>query len=132
MAAKPASQLKERAWPSVGSKPSFPIVGAGASAGGLEAFTAFLTNLPSAPGMAFVLIQHLDPKQPSQLTDLLSKATRMPVLEVKTDTAVEINHVYVIAPDVSLEHIGRAPANGAAGTGPSPADRSFPAIAGTR
>ncbi len=112
IAAKPASQAKgrpgfggpagDRAQPSVGSKQSFPIVGAGASAGGLEAFTAFLTHLPPAPGMAFVLIQHLDPKQPSQLTDLLSKATRMPVLEVKTNTPVEINHVYVIAPDVSL------------------------------
>jgi two-component system CheB/CheR fusion protein len=112
IAAKPASRAKERpssegtggegAQPSVGSKQSFPIVGVGASAGGLEAFTAFLTHLPSDPGMAFVLIQHLDPKQPSQLTDLLSKATKMPVLEVKTDTPVEINHAYVIAPGVCL------------------------------
>src|SRR5690348_17396171 len=54
---------------SVGSKQSFPIAGVGASAGGLEAFTALLTHLPSDPGMAFVLIQHLDPNQPSQLTD---------------------------------------------------------------
>src|SRR5579872_5456720 len=110
--AKPASRPKEHPspegaaatgiLPSVGPKPSFPIAGVGASAGGLEAFSAFLTHLPADPGMAFVLIQHLDPNQPSQLTDLLSKKTRMPVLEVNTDTPVEINHVYVIAPGVSL------------------------------
>ena len=52
--------------------------------------------------MAFVLIQHLDPKQHSQLTDLLSKATRMPVHEVNADIPVKPNHVYVIAPGVSL------------------------------
>jgi two-component system CheB/CheR fusion protein len=80
----------------------FPIVGVGASAGGLEAFTAFLRHVPPDSDMAFVLIQHLDPKQHSQLADLLSKATRMPVLEVNTDTPVEPNHVYVIAPGVSL------------------------------
>jgi two-component system CheB/CheR fusion protein len=80
----------------------FSIVGVGASAGGLEAFTAFLKHVPSDSGMAFVLIQHLDPIQPSQLTDLLAKATRMPVLEVNADTPVEPNHVYVIAPGVSL------------------------------
>jgi two-component system CheB/CheR fusion protein len=57
----------------------FPIVGVGASAGGLEALTTFLKYVPPDSGMAFVLIQHLDPKQHSQLTDLLSKATRMPV-----------------------------------------------------
>jgi two-component system CheB/CheR fusion protein len=83
-------------------KQLFPVAGVGASAGGLEAFTAFLSHLPSDPGMAFVLIQHLDPNQPSQLTDLLSKSTRMPVQEVTAGAHVEINHVYVIAPGVSL------------------------------
>ncbi len=83
-------------------QPLFPIVGVGASAGGLEAFTAFLKHVPPDSGMAFVLIQHLDPKQPSQLTDLLSKATRMPIHEVKADIPVKPNHVYVIAPGVSL------------------------------
>jgi len=110
--AKPSPQAEERglpegvdtesAQPSTGLKQAFPIVGVGASAGGLEAFTSFLTHLPSDPGMAFVLIPHLDPNQPSQLTDLLSKATSMPVLEVKTDTSVEANHVYVMAPGVCL------------------------------
>jgi len=104
-AATPASRgerQNESAQPVAGPKKSFPIVGVGASAGGLEAFTAFLTHLPSDPGMAFVLIQHLDPNQPSQLPDILSKATRMPVLEVKTDTSVEANRVYVMSPGVCL------------------------------
>ena len=96
--AKPAPRIPQRpvpraaaagsAGPPVDPKQSFPVVGAGASAGGLEAFTAFLSHLPSDPGMAFVLIQHLDPSQPSQLTELLSKATRMPVLEVSAGTQV--------------------------------------------
>jgi len=110
--AKPASQAEKRphgkkgvtedAQQAVVQKQSFPIVGLGASAGGLEAFTAFLKHLPGDSGMAFVLIQHLDPKQHSQLTDLLSKASRMPVLEVSADTAVKANHVYVISPGVTL------------------------------
>jgi two-component system, chemotaxis family, CheB/CheR fusion protein len=92
---KPASRSEERPQtegkngniqPSNTPKQLFPIVGIGASAGGLEAFTSFLKHLPSNPGMAFVLIQHLDPNQPSQLAALLSKTTSMPVLEVKEDT----------------------------------------------
>src|SRR6476620_6306949 len=82
----PDAGTKEPAMPLVHpadqEQPLFPIVGVGASAGGLEAFTAFLKHLPSDSGMAFVLIQHLDPKQHSGLTDLLARATRMPVLEV--------------------------------------------------
>jgi two-component system CheB/CheR fusion protein len=109
MPARVASRTREPSDPdevegaqSSTEKESFPIVGVGASAGGLEAFTAFLTHLPSDPGMAFVLIQHLDPNQPSQLTNLLSKATNMTVLEVSADTPVEMNRVYVMAPAVCL------------------------------
>jgi two-component system CheB/CheR fusion protein len=80
----------------------FPVVGVGASAGGLEAFTALLKHLPTDSGMAFVLIQHLDPKQPSQLAGLLSKSTKMPVLEVNASTPVEPNHVYLIGHRVCL------------------------------
>ena len=79
-----------------------PIVGMGASAGGLEAFTELLSHLPDDTGMAFVLIQHLDPKHESHLTELLSKESRMPVSEVKGDTRVEANHVYVIPPRCNL------------------------------
>src|SRR2546427_5230323 len=104
--AKPASRGKkavtEAPQQSVARKQSFPIVGVGASAGGLEAFTAFLQHLPADSGMAFVLIQHLDPKQHSQLTELLAKASPMPVLEVTADTTVKANYVYVISPGVCL------------------------------
>ncbi len=78
------------------------IVGVGASAGGLEAFTELLSHLPDDTGMAFVLIQHLDPKHESHLTELLSKGSQMPVAEVIGETRVEANHVYVIAPRCNL------------------------------
>jgi len=79
-----------------------PVVGVGASAGGLEAFTELLTHLPQDTGMAFVLIQHLDPSHDSHLTELLSKASKMPVSEINGDTRVEANHVYVIPPRRNL------------------------------
>ena len=78
------------------------IVGVGASAGGLEAFTELLGNLPDDTGMAFVLIQHLDPRHESHLTELLSKPSKMPVSEVKGETRVEGNHVYIIPPGCNL------------------------------
>jgi two-component system CheB/CheR fusion protein len=84
------------------SSTSFPIVGVGASAGGLEAFKSLLQALPSNTGMAFVLVQHLDPEHESLLTRLLSNATRMPVTEVKQGTAVEPDHVYVIPPNTAM------------------------------
>ncbi len=81
---------------------SFPVVAVGASAGGLAAFTALLKALPFKSGMAFVLIQHLEPKHESALTTLLSKATRMPVVEVSDGIAVEPSHVYVIPPNKNM------------------------------
>ena len=78
------------------------VVGVGASAGGLEAFTELLSHLPDDTGMAFVLIQHLDPKHESHLAELLSKASKMPVSEVKGQTRAEANHVYVIPPQCNL------------------------------
>jgi two-component system CheB/CheR fusion protein len=82
---------------------SLPIVvGVGASAGGLEALTELLSHLPGDTGLAFVLIQHLDPTHESHLTELLSKACKMPVSEVKGGTRTEANHVYVIPPKCNL------------------------------
>ena len=81
---------------------SFPIVGVGASAGGLEAFTQLLKALPLDTGMGFVLVQHLDPKHESALTQILSKTTLMPVCDVIDDQSVEPNHVYIIPPDTNL------------------------------
>ena len=78
---------------------AFPIVGVGASAGGLEAFTQMLGALPVDTGMAFVLVQHLAPKHTSLLAEILSRATAMPVTEVHDEPRVEPNHVYVIPPD---------------------------------
>ncbi|HEY2799963.1 MAG TPA: CheR family methyltransferase [Chthoniobacterales bacterium] len=81
---------------------SFPIAGIGASAGGLEAFTQLLKHLPADTGMGFVLVQHLDPQHESALTQLLARATAMPVQEVRNNLRVEANHVYVISPNTNL------------------------------
>jgi two-component system, chemotaxis family, CheB/CheR fusion protein len=81
---------------------SFPVVAIGASAGGLAAFTALLKALPSNSGMAFALIQHLEPQHESALTALLSKTTNMPVVEVSHGIAVKPNHVYVIPPNKNM------------------------------
>lgn len=83
-------------------KNSFPIVGIGASAGGLEAFTELLKHLPVDTGLGFVLVQHLDPQHESALTQLLSRATSMPVREVTNNLPVEANNVYVIPPNTTL------------------------------
>lgn len=78
------------------AKKHFPIVGIGASAGGLEAATQLLKALPTNLGMGFVLVQHLDPTHESILAELLSKATILPVEEARDNIQVKPNHVYVI------------------------------------
>lgn len=80
----------------------FPIVGAGASAGGLEAFTGLLRHLPVDTGMAFVLIQHLAPQHASMLSALLSRTTPMPVMEVQHGMPVNPNHIYIIPPNTLM------------------------------
>ena len=86
----------------VNEETSFPIVGVGASAGGLEAFTQLLKALPIDTGMAFVLVQHLAPTHASALAEILSRTTTMPVLEVEDKSPVQPNHVYVIPPGRSM------------------------------
>src|SRR2546421_3538889 len=81
---------------------SFPVVCVGASAGGLEAFTQLLSALPTDTGMAFVLVSHLSPFHASHLAEILSRATRMPVNEVKDEPKVQPNSIYVIPPDRSM------------------------------
>ncbi len=76
----------------------FPIVAIGASAGGFEAFQELLENLPPDTGMAFVLIQHLDPTQESFLADLLNRRSTLPVKEGEQGEVVQPDHVYVIPP----------------------------------
>ena len=78
------------------------IVGIGASAGGLSAFTAFLKQMPADSGMAFVLVQHLSPDHKSALTELLGRTTTMPVIEAEDGGLVEANNVYVIPPNATL------------------------------
>ena len=84
----------------------FPIVGIGASAGGLEALEMFLGNVPEHSGMAFVIVQHLDPTHKGIMVELLQRATAMQVVQVKDRTRVEPDCVYVIPPnkDMSILH----------------------------
>ena len=78
------------------------IAAVGASAGGIEAFIELISNLATDTGMAFVLVQHLDPEHHSMLTELLSKKTAMRVKEVTNGMTVEPNHVYVIPPNATM------------------------------
>ena len=84
----------------------FPIVGIGCSAGGLEALEDFLSHVPDSSGMAFVIVQHLDPNHISTLPQLLQRTTAMAVYEARNHMAVERNCVYVIPPnkDIALLH----------------------------
>src|SRR6185503_3191197 len=80
----------------------FPIVGIGASAGGLKALQELLLHLPSDLGMAYVLIPHLEPKHESLMPQLLQKVSTMPLTEVTEGTRVEPNHVYIVTPNTPL------------------------------
>ena len=79
-----------------------PIVGIGASAGGLEAFNELLRALPPDTGMAFVLVQHLEARHESMLAKLLAGVTRMVVAEVKQGKRAQPDHVYVIPPNADI------------------------------
>lgn len=79
------------------------IVGIGASAGGLEAFTSLLRSLPTDSNVAYVLVQHLDPTHRSLLSELLGKTTSIPVREIEQNSTVEPNHIYVIPPNCDLK-----------------------------
>jgi two-component system, chemotaxis family, CheB/CheR fusion protein len=87
--------------PRVPPPPAY-IVGIGASAGGLDAFTTFITDMRPDSGMAFVLVQHLDPQQPSLLPELLAPHTFMPVRSVVDRMPIAPNHVYLIPPNTTL------------------------------
>ena len=81
---------------------NFPIVGMGASAGGLEAFEEFFQSMPADSGMAFVIVVHLSPDHVSLLPELLQKKTSMPVVHVTENLKVEPNRVYVVPPNREL------------------------------
>lgn len=80
----------------------FAIVGIGSSAGGLEACTTFVKALPARPGMAFILVQHLDPTHDSLMAELLSAHTTMPVHQAAEGARIERDHIYVIPPGTYL------------------------------
>ncbi|MEO6079828.1 MAG: chemotaxis protein CheB [Steroidobacteraceae bacterium] len=80
------------------SAPAFPVVGIGASAGGLEAFRSFFEHLPPDSGMAYVVILHLPRDHKSMLVEILGRWTSMPVVEATQGTQVVANHVYVPPP----------------------------------
>jgi two-component system CheB/CheR fusion protein len=84
------------------SKEFCPVVGVGASAGGLEAFVQLLKHLPKQTGLAFALVQHLDPTRESHLSEILSRSTEMPVVEAKHGVHLEPDRVYVIPPNASM------------------------------
>ena len=85
---------------------AFPVVGVGASAGGLEALSALLRALPARTGMAVVMVLHLDPAQESMLASILGRSSQMPVSEAAHGMRVESDHVYVIPPNVEMRLIG--------------------------
>lgn len=92
--------------PAAPASVSFPVVGIGASAGGLEALEHFLSHMPANSGIAFVIVQHLDPTRKGIMPELLQRATGMKVMQVKDRTLVEPDRVYVIPPnkDMSILH----------------------------
>ena len=82
---------------------NFPVVGIGASAGGLGVLKEFFSNVPENPGIAFVVVVHLSPEEPSMLPELLQKKTNMPVSSALDGQAIAPNHVYIIPPKTEMK-----------------------------
>ena len=96
---------EESAPPPVGpakSSLNFPVIGMGASAGGLKALLTFFEHMPSGGGMAYVVVIHLSPEHASSIDEVLRSATRMPVVQVRESVRIEHDHVYVIPPNKHL------------------------------
>ncbi len=104
----PQQQLPKAPANSDRAAASFPVVGIGASAGGLAAFEAFFSGMPvdADPGMAFVLVQHLAPDHKSILSDLIRRYTRMQVFEVEDGMVVKVNCAYIIPPNRDMAFLG--------------------------
>lgn len=100
--AKGHAEVSETSSESQSLRSGFPIVGVGASAGGLEAFTTMLKALSPELGMAYVFVPHLDPTRESAFTQILARATQMPVVQITDSLEVQRNHVYVIPPNRDL------------------------------
>ena len=98
---RPAARATSAAPRADGAAPTL-IVGVGASAGGLEAFSAVLRGLGANTGAAVVFVQHLAPKHESALVALLSSQSELPVVQATDGMRVERNHVYVIPPNAQM------------------------------
>lgn len=120
--------------PDVTGKSPTPIVGIGASAGGLEALSELFSSLPADGGAAFLVVQHLDPTRPSLLPSILSSQTNMPVVEAGDGMQVEPDRVYVIPPNARMlvvnGRIQLQPRDSYAGAGaPTPVDDLYYSMA---
>ena len=80
----------------------FPVVGVGASAGGMAAAVELFTQMPDLSGMAFVLVLHLSPEHESHAAEILQRVTRLRVVQVTETMAIQPDHLYVIAPALNL------------------------------
>ena len=78
------------------SPDDFPVVGIGASAGGLDAFKKLIAAIPEQPGMAFILVQHMEPTHESLLPELLQKVSPIPVKEITDNVLIQPDHIYII------------------------------------
>ena len=101
------NNFERNSQPSAGTEPAvkhapFPVIGLGASAGGLQALKDFFTHVPAESGMAFVVIMHLSPKHESHAAALLQATTEMPVMQITESVRVEPNRVYVVPPTKHL------------------------------
>ena len=104
----PAAKVVAAREPVAPANATFPIVGIGASAGGLGAFEAFFSAMPSNSGMAFVIVQHLAPDHKSILAELIGRHTRMHVYEVESGMVVEPDCTYIIPPNHDMAFLNGA------------------------
>ena len=103
---RPSPSDTATAPPHAPARAGFTIVGIGASAGGLEALELFLSGVPADSGLAYVVVQHLDPQHKDIMVELLQRGTPMPVVQISDRLRVQPGHVYVIPPnrDLSILH----------------------------
>src|SRR5271157_3862225 len=94
----PGQAAQEHETP-VRTGPFLPVIGMGASAGGLEALQRFFANVPPHPGMAFVIVQHLDPDHESMMSQLIGRSTEMRVRQAEDAMRIEADHIYIIPPN---------------------------------
>ncbi len=124
--------LSDKDKPSILSQNLFPVVGIGASAGGLDAFKKLLKAIPEDSGMAYILVQHLHPQHESILPEILQSVTKIPVEQISDNVKVQPDHIYVIPANkmlVATDGILKLSARSAAGTQNLPINIFFTSLA---